>query len=149
MVYDLLKNKELYYGLGEKFKKAFDFLDEASKNGVENGKHIIDGDNVYANVFEYDTVSEGVFEAHKDYIDLQFVLDGHEDLYWKNIKDCKVTKEYDEEGDCLLLDAEDPVVLDLPAGSFVILYPEDVHAPSRVHESVCHVKKIVVKIKVD
>ncbi len=149
MIYDLIENKDLYADLGDKFKKAFDFLIEAQKNGVEKGKHIIDGENVYANVSEYDTLTEGVYEAHKDYIDLQYVLEGHEDLYWKNIKDCTVTKEYEKDGDYMLLSAEEPVVLDMPAGNFAILYPDDAHAPSRAHKEVCHVKKIVVKIKVD
>ncbi len=149
MIYDLICNKDLYTKLGDKFVKAFDFIAAAAKNGVETGKHVIDGDEVYANVSEYDTKTEGVYEAHKDYIDLQYVLEGHEQIFWKNIKDCKITKEYDAEGDYMLLDAEEPICLDMPAGAFAILYPEDVHAPSRAYKTVSHVKKIVVKIKID
>jgi len=149
MIYDLIANKNLYAALGDKYVKAFAFVEDAMKNGVEPGKHIIDGDDVYANVSAYDTKTEGVYEAHKDYIDLQFVLEGHEQIFWKNIKDCKITKEYDADGDYMLLDAEEPVVLDMPAGTFAILYPEDVHAPGRAYKEVSAVKKIVVKIKVD
>ncbi len=149
MIYDLIGNKDLYEGLGEKYKKAFDFILKAAKDGVDTGKHVIDGDTVYANVSEYETKTEGVYEAHKNYIDLQYVLEGHEQIFWKNIADCEVTKEYDAEGDYMLLTADEPVVLDMPAGAFAILYPEDVHAPSRAYKAVSKVKKIVVKIKVD
>ena len=149
MIYDLIANKDLYTKLGDKYAKAFDFLADAAKNGVEPGKHVIDGDDVYANVSEYETKLEGVYEAHKNYIDLQYVVSGHEQIFWKNIKDCKITKEYDAEGDYMLLDAEEPVVLDMPEGTFAILYPEDVHAPGRAYKEVSPVKKIVVKIKVD
>lgn len=149
MIYDSIANKDLYTAMGDKYVKAFKFIENAMKNGVETGRHDIDGDEVYANVSAYDTKAEGVYEAHKEYIDLQFVLDGHEQIFWKNIKDCKVTKEYDEEGDYMLLDADEPVILDMPAGTFAILYPEDVHAPGRVYKEVTAVKKIVVKIKVD
>ena len=149
MIYDLIENKDVYTALGDKYVKAFDFIAEAIKNGVEPGKHVIDGDVVYANVSAYDTKLDGVYEAHKDYIDLQFVLEGHEQIFWKNIKDSKITKEYEKEGDYMLLDAEEPVVLDMPAGAFAILYPEDVHAPGRAYKEVSAVKKIVVKIKVD
>ena len=149
MIYDLIGNKDLYTALGDKYVKAFDFIAGAMKNGVEPGKHVIDGDDVYANVSAYETKTEGVYEAHKDYIDLQYVLEGHEQIFWKNIKDSKITKEYEKEGDYMLLDAEEPVVLDMPAGAFAILYPEDVHAPGRAYKEVSAVKKIVVKIKVD
>lgn len=149
MIYDLIENKALYMKLGEKYEKAFAFIEKAMKEDVATGKHIIDGDNVYANVSEYDTKTEGVYEAHKDYIDLQFVLSGHEEIYWKNIKDCTPTTEYDKDGDYLLLTAENPVVLDMPEGAFAILYPDDVHAPCRAYKEVSHVKKIVVKIKMD
>ena len=149
MIYDLIENKDLYTKLGDKYVKAFDFIANAIKNGVETGKHVIDGDDVYANVSVYETKTEGVYESHKNYIDLQFVLEGHEQIFWKNIKDCTITKEYDAEGDYMLLDAEDPVVLDMPEGTFALLYPEDVHAPSRAYKAVSAVKKIVVKIKVD
>ena len=149
MIYDIIKNKGLYTTLGDKYVKAFAFIENAMKNGVETGRHDIDGDEVYANVGAYETKTEGVYEAHKSYIDLQFVLEGHEQIFWKNIKECKVTKEYEAEGDYMLLDAEEPVCLDMPAGTFAILYPEDVHAPGRIYKEVSAVKKIVVKIKVD
>ena len=149
MIYDLIGNKNLYTQLGEKFVKAFEFIEKSVENGIETGKYFIDGDDVYANVSAYETKCEGVFEAHKKYIDLQFVLEGHEQIFWKNINDCKITKEYDAERDCMLLDTDEPVVLDMPAGTFAILFPDDVHAPGRAYKEVSSVKKIVVKIKVD
>lgn len=149
MIYDLIKNKDLYTSLGDKFVKAFDFIEKAAKEDIAAGKHIIDGDNVYANVSEYDTKTDGVYEAHKNYIDLQFVVKGHESIYWKNIKDCVATTEYDAENDYLLLTADEPVVLDMPEGTFALLYPEDVHSPGRAYKEVSGVKKIVVKIKID
>lgn len=149
MIYDSIKNKNLYNNLGEKFVKAFEFIEKAAKEDIATGKHIIDGDNVYANVSEYETKTEGVYEAHKKYIDLQYIVKGHECIYCKNIKDCTATTEYDAENDCFFLKAEEPVVLDMTEGSFVLLYPEDVHAPGRAFKEVSPVKKIVVKIKVD
>ncbi len=149
MIYDLIENKNLYTKLGDKYVKAFEFIEKAMKEDVSTGKHIIDGDDVYANVSEYDTKTEGVYEAHKEYIDLQFVLSGHETIYYKNIKECTITKEYETEGDYLLLTADEPVALDMKEGTFAILYPDDAHAPCRVYKEVSPVKKIVVKIKMD
>ncbi|MBO4940895.1 MAG: YhcH/YjgK/YiaL family protein [Clostridia bacterium] len=150
MIYDLIENKDLYLGLGEKYKKAFDFILKASVELPAPGKYVIDGDDVYANVSEYDTkTGEVVYEAHKDYVDIQYLISGHENIYWKNIKDCTVTTDYNDEKDCALLTAENPVVLDMQRGNFAILFPDDVHAPCRTAGEVSHVHKIVVKVKVD
>lgn len=150
MIYDLIENKDLYLGLGEKYKKAFAFIEKASRELLLPGKYEIDGSDVYASVSEYDTKNgDVVYEAHKDYVDIQYIISGHEDIYWKNIKDCTVTTEYNAEKDCALLTAENPVVLDMVRGNFAILFPDDVHAPCRAAGEVSHVKKIVVKVKVD
>lgn len=149
MIYDLISNKDIYLNMGEKYKKAFDFIVKATKENFDIGKYDIDGDDVYANISEYDTKTEGNFEGHKKYIDLQYILSGHEEIYWKNIKDCTLIKDHTPEKDVMVLTAENPVVLDMPAGAFAILYPDDAHAPNRAYKEVSRVKKIVVKIKVD
>lgn len=150
MIYDLIENKDLYLGLGEKYKKAFAFIEKAACELPEPGRYEIDGSDVYAGVSEYDTkTGDVVYEAHKDYVDIQYIISGHENIYWKNIKDCTVTTDYNAEKDCSLLTAENPVVLDMQKGNFAILFPGDVHAPGRTAGEVSHVKKIVVKVKVD
>ena len=150
MVFDNLKNCELYYGLHPRFQEAFDFIKRAIAENLEAGKYEIDGSDVYASVSEYDTkTGETVYEAHKDYVDIQYIISGHENIYWKNIKDCTVTTDYNAEKDCALLTAENPVILDMKKGNFAILFPDDVHAPGRATGEVSHVKKIVVKVKVD
>lgn len=149
MIYDLISNKDLYVNLGEKFKKAFDFIVKGTEEDIAVGKYEIDGDDVYASVSEYDTKTEGNYEGHIDYIDVQYILKGHEEIYWKNINDCTLIKDYTPDKDVKIYSAENPVVLDMPAGAFAIFYPTDAHAPNRAYKEVSHVKKIVVKIKVD
>ncbi len=150
MIYDLIENKDLYLCLGEKYKKAFAFIEKASRELLLPGKYDIDGSDVYASISEYDTkTGEVVYEAHKDYVDIQYIISGHESIYWKNIKDCAITTDYNAEKDFSLLAAENPVVLDMQRGNFAILFPDDVHAPGRAAGEVSHVKKIVVKVKVD
>lgn len=150
MIYDLYKNKDLYLKLGKEYEKAFEFIKKVEEENLPAGKYEIDGKNLYANVSEYDTKSENAYEAHKDYIDLQYIVSGHECIYWKNIKDCTPTMEYNAEGDYCLYTAKDPVVLDMTTGAFAILFPEDVHAPCISYNGeTAHQKKVVVKIKID
>ena len=55
MILDTMKNKELYYKLGEGFKKGFEFIEKCKAEGIEVGKYEIDGKNVFANVQEYNS----------------------------------------------------------------------------------------------
>lgn len=48
MVTDNIKNADLYYGMGERIKKALEFLKETDFSKMEPGKYEIDGSNVYA-----------------------------------------------------------------------------------------------------
>ncbi len=148
MIYDIYENKNLYSEMG--YEKAFDFIKRVEEENLPAGRYEIDGDIVYGVVSEYDTKTEIVYEAHKKYIDVQYVVSGHENICWKNLKDCKATTEYNPEKDCGLYEATQPVVLNMPKGSFAVLFPEDAHAPGIAHNGeVSEVKKIVVKIKID
>ena len=50
MIYDRLSNCEQYYILGDKFKKAFEFLKNANLTTLADGSYEIDGKEIYANV---------------------------------------------------------------------------------------------------
>ena len=80
MIIDKLSNTHLYSGFGERINKAFTYLKETDFSNMEIGKHEIDGENIFALVNEYNTKdeSEGKLEAHKKYIDVQFVAKGSE-----------------------------------------------------------------------
>ena len=56
MIFDTLKNAELYYGCHEGFKKGFDFIKKVIAEGTEVGKYEIDGvnfiDRGYENIEE-------------------------------------------------------------------------------------------------
>ena len=76
MIFDNIKNAETYFNLDEKIKKGLEFILNNDLTTFENGKYEIDGDKVTANIQEYDTKAEGLFEAHKNYIDIQYVISG-------------------------------------------------------------------------
>ena len=66
-----------------RFAAAWDFLQRADVASLPNGHHVIDGEDVYANVMEYDTApaSEKQMEAHRRYYDVHFVAAGAEELW--------------------------------------------------------------------
>ena len=147
MIFDKLENATLYCA-NEKLAKAFLFLKEKG-NDLPLGRNEIDGDELYANVVEYETKSEGVYEGHKDYVDVQYIVSGCEDMEFINAAYAKVKKPYDKDGDYALFeDASFASRVTVHAGEFAVFFPDDIHKPSLATENCSNVKKVIVKVKV-
>ena len=75
-----IENAEAHDYLSERLKKAYVFLRENDLGALSCGRHDIDGEDVFANVMEYDTVPAEAkkLEAHKLYYDVQCVASGIE-----------------------------------------------------------------------
>ena len=152
MIFDTIKNCEMYYSLNENFKDAFDFLKKATRENLPVGKYEINGTKLYASVQEYvakapeDCNSEG----HRNYIDIQYIMSGIEVISSFNIEKATLKTEYNAEKDVAFYEnnemCADCVV---ESGDYVILFPEDIHRPGMSFEgNAVSVKKIVVKVKI-
>ena len=150
MIFDTLKNAELYYGCHDGFKKGFDFIKKVIADGTEVGKYEIDGKNVWASVQAYDPKEpHEKFEAHKNYIDIQFIVSGKEYMECAYIDNCELMTEYNPEKDVAFYTASgDKVRLDCEANTFAIYFPEDVHKPGIKLVDGVSVKKVVVKVHI-
>ncbi|HYF37760.1 MAG TPA: YhcH/YjgK/YiaL family protein, partial [Prosthecobacter sp.] len=117
------------------------------------GRHDLDGDNVYALVQQYTTKAQdkALFEAHRKYIDVQYVHSGREAILWAPLASMKEeTMAYDPAKEAALFKlVPDFTAAHLSAGHFAILYPEDAHAPCVVWDQPSEVFKVVVKVAVD
>lgn len=149
MILDVLENKEKYEKLVNGFDKAFAFIQKCNAS-TEVGRYEIDGDKVYAMVQEYTTKTEGSFEAHQRYIDIQYIISGTEIIEWGNINKLTISNEYDEAKDVAFYhDSEEISKLYMTEGSFAIFFPEDAHKPCMSAVKSSDVQKIVAKIKID
>jgi YhcH/YjgK/YiaL family protein len=149
MIIDKLTNSHLYKGLGEGISKAFDYLSKTDFTKIELSKYDIDGDNIFALVNEYNTKdeSEGKLEAHKKYIDVQFVAKGRELMGYAPLENQKAIDEYNEKNDITFYSGEKTFTL-VNEGIFAIFFPTDVHMPGIKVEKSEYVKKVVIKVKV-
>ena len=149
MIIDRIENSHLYYAVHSQFKRAFDYIHQIDEHTIPVGRYEIDGENLYAMVQEYNTkLKEQVFwEAHRRYIDLQYMVQGAEGIGYANINRLQ-QGEYNVSKDFLPLNGEGDLVT-LHSGSFVLLFPEDAHMPGMAIDSHAPVKKIVVKISVE
>lgn len=152
MILDTLENADRYAVLSPRFALAFDYL--RSLTGTEAaGRVELDGDRVFAIVQTYTTKAEedALFEAHRRYIDVQYLHAGRETILWAPLKTMSEVKmPYNDEKEAALfgrVPATTPIHME--AGSFAILYPEDAHAPCIHWDGPCEVFKVVVKVAVD
>ncbi len=148
MIFDNTKNKELYYAVNEGFKKGFDFIKKAERENLPVGKYEIDGKKVWASVQEYPSKDVAKAEAHRNYIDIQYIVSGREYMECADISECKSMVEYNPDKDVEFFDASSRVKMECKAGDFAIFFPNDVHTPGlKIGES-APVRKIVVKVRV-
>jgi biofilm protein TabA len=101
-------------------------------------------------VYETKIRSEGFFESHRKYIDLQVIVEGEELMEVVDVASITVNQSYQEERDLITYsEAANASQLRLFEGHAAIFFPVDVHMPTlRLHTSASLVRKTVVKIPV-
>ncbi len=152
MIIDRLENWPLY-PLGSAWQKAFEFLATLSPESEEK-KYTLQGDDIFAMVMSYETQAPetAILESHQKYVDIQAVLVGAERFECASRKGLEVETPYDSKKDVVFYQAASPrpVKVDLFPGTFILLYPEDAHMPTlMVNDQTEHVKKVVIKIKLE
>jgi biofilm protein TabA len=134
-------------------KKALDFIHTSRGKELADGRVDIDGDQVYALVQSYDTSLAGDkprLEGHKKYIDVQYVLSGHEIIGWALTDRVDVTVQYDDAKDVWfgVADPSEFTPVHVFTGEAAIFYPTDAHAPRLAAGKPSFVKKVVIKVAV-
>ena len=149
MIIDRIENAALYFPLHPKFKQAFEHIAQLDIHKTPAGRYEVDGDAMYVLVQEYDTKLKeaGKWEAHRRYIDLQYVVRGAEGMGYANIHHLQ-QGEYEAAKDFLPLFGEGDLVK-LKSGCFVLLFPEDAHMPSMAIGNPEPAKKVVIKIAME
>ena len=149
MILDSLENSVQYLGLSPHFEKAFNFLSNPDIVALPDGRHEIDGDEVYAMAMrgkgrDWDGA---LMEVHNNYIDIQMVLFGMDKIGWKARQDCltEAPEEDKPENDVYFYKDGPDTWFDLKIGQFCVFFPGDAHLPMTGEG---HMHKIVVKVKV-
>ena len=149
MIKDKLTNAECYYSLSNNLRKGFLWLKENNLETLEDGKYEIDGDRIFANVQSYETKDDAPYEAHKKYIDIQYMINGEESVGVVDYNDCVTAEVYNDEKDVEFLECiKNDFYQVLRKGEFLIFYPQDVHKPSLKIDNNKSVKKVIVKVMI-
>jgi YhcH/YjgK/YiaL family protein len=150
MILDKIENAHLYKVLNKRIENAFEYIRETDLKNIKPGKYEIDGENIFALISEYKTKSEteGKLEAHKKYIDVQYVISGEEQMGYVPLNGQQILEPYKEENDIIFFTG-DKSFTKVSAGMFAIFFPEDVHMPGIQTGDSSIVKKLVIKVRVN
>ncbi len=127
---------------------GFSYLKETNLASLTPGKHLIDGENVFATVTEgpLKDLDKTLFEAHRNYSDIHLMIKGKEKIGVAPFSSATVVTAYDPVRDIGFYTAEGQYYVG-DTETIFILFPTDAHRPNLKLEGYDVVKKIVVKIR--
>jgi biofilm protein TabA len=141
-----------YYKNKDRWDKAFKFLKDSDLSKLEPKRYDIDGDNLFATVSEYLTKNEETtnFEAHRKYIDIQYVISGKEIMNIAPLSSVKdIIIPYDATKDIEFMNVDRVVNHLATPGRLFIFFPGDAHRPGLKDVVSSQVRKIVIKLKIE
>lgn len=149
MIYDTLDHLSRYEGLHPGVLQGLRFLAETDLSAAEAGARFpLDGERLFAFVQCYETHANDTPEAHRKYIDIQYLIEGEELVGVAPLETMTEEVEARPEGDIWFYHGE-TAPLPIGRGRFLVLFPEDAHAPCLPAGAPAHVKKCVVKVLAD
>ena len=130
------------------YAAAMEYIRKNDLNALENGKHILDGDNLFVNIVDSQmkTPQQARLEVHDQYIDIQVPLSKAETFGVKPRTECtEPDGGFNTEKDIMFY--KDPVqeTVTVEKGGVITFAPETAHAPL-IGEGTIH--KAIFKVKV-
>ena len=136
--------------LQEKISEALEVIKGVKFDEMELGKHVINDDLfILLQSYETKTSEEARYEAHKNYVDIQYIIEGTEAIYVAPITIMEETAPYSPEKDVVFYnDIDQAAAAVLTSGGYAVLYPADAHKPCVMVDGPATVKKIVGKVRI-
>lgn len=139
--------------LSPALQKGLAYIARTDFSALAAGRQEIDGDAVYAVVLDYlpEPMDKRRAEVHRKYIDIQYIVSGEELIGQAFLKDnLTPCEDLLADKDALLFDAvEGESMLHMTAGMYAIFFPWDIHRPGCESVPGTHVRKVVVKVRVE
>lgn len=132
-------------------EEAYVFLKSFEPSQYNDGRIDL-GNGMYVNIESYSTKyrKERKFEAHRKYIDVQYMISGRELITVAELgKNLKCIDEYDEQKDIAYYEnCLEGIDFFLEERCFLILMPSDAHMPCIAIDKTDNVRKAVIKIPI-
>ena len=148
MIKDNIHNSALYYNISDNLKEGFEWIKSNDLFKLPDGRYEIN-DKIFANVQSYITKNDAPYEAHRKYIDIQYMIIGEELSGAADYKNCSIIEEYNIDNDIEFLKCNiDEELYKIKEGEFFVFFPTDAHKPAIKVNKNRKVKKVIVKVQV-
>ncbi len=150
MIYDTLSHVDTYAALSPRLGRALKYLAETDFSQVADGRYELEGDALFVNVMTVEThprpeAGKQRMEAHDKYLDVQYVAQGEEVIGVASR--AELGEAEPGEGDiCFLTGA--CTYLPLGRGQFLVVWPQDAHAPCVAVDEPMKVRRVVAKVRI-
>lgn len=150
MICDSLKYKDNYKYFPALYQ-ALNYLDNLPDWQLPASRVVLDEDRLFCNLVTFTSKPENqcLYEAHRKYVDLHFIVSGIERIATSDI--CSLSSEvpYEPEKDIEFLKGDADGYYELKPGQFMVCFPGDAHKVAMMKDKPANIKKIVFKIKVE
>ncbi len=140
-------------GLHPVLDEAIRVLETTDFSNLSLGKHELKGNRMFMNIQEYDTkdVSEMMYEKHAAHIDVQYVISGDETIHWAASDDGRLPDDDRLESDdfALYQGLQPTGSVHMTEGTYLILFPGELHQPCVSPNPGRPVRKVVIKIRAE
>ncbi len=128
--------------------KAFAYIKNTDLASLAPGDHPIVGEDVFARVTEgpLKKIDSSKWEAHKNYIDIHYVITGREKIGIGHLSSATIVTPYNSIRDISFYEGKGKYYIAEP-GTFFIAFPKDIHRPGLEVDQKETEKKLVIKIR--
>lgn len=149
MILDSLKNIDNYRNLNSRVSRALEIIRDTKFDDLLDDVYLIDGFDFRFFITSYQTQEiNDTPEAHRDFIDIQYMISGKEQMGIGQLEDMVEEVSANPEKDIWFYHG--PVdTITVTEGMFAVFFPNDAHAPNiSIGGNACNVRKCVFKIHV-
>lgn len=149
MIFTKRQNLTRYLGQSENLDKAIRHLLSTDLTQLVKGHNEIDGDQVFVNRFDYQTIpqEQAAWEGHIQYGDIHVLLSGHEKIGVTNVSALNKLVEKPQE-DFVGYEGDVQSWFPMTTEDVLIVYPEDIHMVKVMDGESSLVEKACYKFKV-
>lgn len=148
MIFDTIQNKD-HYKDNALLYQALTYLEHLTPKTFPETTHVLIPDVLFCNPVTLTSKPEDqcIYEAHRTYIDLHYIIEGVEGIATAQVSSLSVTTPYDSEQDVGFFDGNEDGRYYLKPGQFMVCWPTDAHKVAMMQDAPSHIRKIVCKIK--
>lgn len=149
MIFDKISNRASY-SHEPRLKKVLDYMAEISAESFPEQSVKLEGELAFVNPVSFTTKPEEqcVFEAHRRYADVHYVVEGCEKIVVRDIEAVKTLEEYSPQKDIGFYTCDEGIEIILHPGEFLVCYPQDAHKVGIGPCGPAEIKKLVGKIRI-